>query len=259
MSNDGEGRRDADGPHVVSGPAAAAAELPGRTYDSLGPRVWILGGVMVLVGVVTTALMLGDFRSESYLYLAFYAIPANTAVSVFPHEPVLVYYGKFAHLGITAGAATVGTLVAAYLDHGVFVPVLNLDGLQAYKEKALYRRLVRYFQKWPFATLLVAGFTPIPFWPVKFLSFSVHYPLEKYLSAVAISRFPRYLLLAWVGSALEVPNWILFGVFGVVIALYVVNAAPGVLERWRERETAAMGTSPAGRGEEATVTSGGDA
>lgn len=259
MSNDGETRRDADGLPSVAVPGSAAGDLPGRTYDSLGPRVWILGGVMVLVGVVTTALMLGDFRSESYLYLAFYAIPANTAISVFPHEPVLVYYGKFAHLGITAGAATTGTLVAAYLDHGVFVPVLNLDGLQKYKEKTLYRRIVDYYLRWPFATLLVAGFTPIPFWPVKFLSFSVHYPLEKYLAAVAISRFPRYLLLAWLGSALDIPNWLLFGIFGVVISLYVVNAAPAVLERWRARESAAAGAGPGGRGDEATVTSGGEA
>lgn len=243
----------------MTAPAAGAAELPGRTYESLGTRVWVLGGAMILIGIVTTGLMLGDFRSESYLYLAFYAIPANTAISVFPHEPVLVYYGKFAQLGITAGAATVGTLIAAYLDHGVFVPVLNLDGLQEYKEKRLYRRLVEYFLRWPFATLLVAGFTPIPFWPVKFLSFSVHYPLKKYLAAVAISRFPRYLLLAWIGSALKVPDWLLFGIFAVVISLYGVNAAPRVLERWRERRSAGAGSGSSTHAEEMTVTSGGDA
>lgn len=206
-----------------------------RDYRSLGAKVWLLGALMLVIGVVTTALMLRDFRSRSYLYLAFYAIPANTAITVFPHEPVLVYYGKFANVWIAAAAATVGTLAAGYMDHTVFTPVLNLEGRQAYKESALYRRAARWFRRWPFATLVVAGFTPVPFWPFKFLTFSAHYPLRRYLAALVAGRFPRYVILAWVGQALDVPNWILFGFFLGVVGLYVVKAGPRVLERWRAR------------------------
>lgn len=206
-----------------------------RDYGELGPRVWAFGALMVVIGVVTTVLMLQDFRSRSYLYLLFYAIPANTAITVFPHEPVLVYFGKFANLWITAGAATAGTLAAGYMDHTVFTPLLNLEGRQAYKEGTLYRKGVRWFTRWPFATLVVAGFTPIPFWPFKFLSFSAHYPMRRYLAALAVGRFPRYLILAWVGKAFEVPNWILFGLFLAIIVLYLVKAGPSALERWRSR------------------------
>lgn len=206
-----------------------------RDYGELGPRVWLFGALMVAIGVVTAALMLRDFESRSYLYLAFYAIPANTAISLFPHEPVLVYYGKFADVWIAAASATVGTVAAGYMDHTVFTPVLNLEGRQAYKQGTLYRRAAGWFERWPFATLVAAGFTPVPFWPFKFLTFSAHYPLGRYLAAVVVGRFPRYVILAWVGRALEVPNWLLFGFFLLVVGLYVVKAGPRVLERWRER------------------------
>lgn len=213
-----------------------------RDYGRLGPRVWIFGGLMVAIGVVTSVLMLRDFQSESYLYLAFYAIPANTAISLFPHEPVLIFFGKFADIWITAAAATAGTVVAGYMDHTVFTPLLNLEGRQAYREHGLYRKAAGFFERWPFATLAVAGFSPIPFWPFKFLTFSVHYPLRRYLAALVAGRFPRYVILAWLGLSLgdAIPDWVLAALFLGILLTYGVKAGPKVWRRWRER----AGTGP---------------
>ena len=212
-------------------------EAQGRVYDRLGAPVWILGGVMVAIGLVTTYLILQDFRSESYIYLALYSIPANTAISFFPHEPVLVYFGKFANLWLAALAATIGTVVAGVMDHTVFTPVLNHRAVVSYKEKKTYRRTIDYFVRYPFATLVIAGFTPIPFFPFKFLSFSIHYPMRKYITALVMARFPRYFLLAWLGAVTNIPNWILFVAFLVVINLYLVKALPALLQRFRERRS----------------------
>ncbi len=164
---------------------------------------------MVLIGVVTFILMTTDFQAEGYLYLFFYSIPSNTAISVFPHEPVLIYYGKFADLWLTAAAATGGTMVAGWLDHRVFVPVLNYSKLVSYKKNRFYQKSTDLFMRYPFTTLVVTGLTPIPFWPFKFLCFSIHYPLWRYLAALAAGRFPRYVLLAWIGAEFGIPNWIL--------------------------------------------------
>lgn len=211
-----------------------------RDYERLGPRVWILGGLMVAIGIVTSVLMLRDFQSESYLYLTFYAIPANTAISVFPHEPVLVYFGKIGNIWISAVAATAGTLAAGVMDHAVFTPVLNLEGRQGWKEKKLYRKAVRFFERWPFATLVVAGATPVPFWPFKLLTFSSHYPLRRYLAALVVGRFPRYVILAWLGLTLgdAIPNWLLIALFVGILLTYAVNAAPRIWERWKRRRDA---------------------
>jgi len=240
----GEGsvRTGSDGDRPPSGTGArdpgAAPVAPGRpteVRERLGPHVLVLGSLMAVVGLVTGVLMLQDFRSRSYLYLAFYAIPSNVAISLFPHEPVLVYFGKFANLWIASAAATLGTMVAAYLDHSVFVPVLHLEGLQRYRENRLYRTSIEYFTRWPFATIAAAGFLPVPFWPFKFLSFSVRYPLRRYMAALAIARYPRYFLLAWFGAAVDVPTWVLFGIVLVVFGVYLVNAGPRLWRRARRR------------------------
>lgn len=204
-----------------------------REYGTLGPTVWILGGVMVLTALATLVLMLRDFTSQSYVYLALYSIPANTAISVFPHEPVLIYYGTVGNIWLAATAASIGTLAAGIMDHAVFTPVMNLKSISGYKSKPLYQKLVGLFMKYPFWTIVLTGFTPIPFFPFKFLSFSIHYPLGKYLAALLIARFPRYLLLAWLGKVLEIPAWLLIAVFAVIILLYAVKGIPEVWRRYR--------------------------
>jgi len=216
------------------------------TYQSLGPKVWILGSIMVLTAIVTLVLMLQKFSSSSYLYLLFYAIPANSAVSVFPHEPVVIYFGSNGNIWYTAIAASTGTLIAGWLDHSVFVPVMNLQSLAGYKEKGWYQKIARLFMKYPFMVLVAPGFTPIPFFPFKFLAFSVHYPMWKYLSALLVGRFPRYVLLAWLGSLFKIPTWMLFAFFGFVILVYAVKAVPkavAYVRSVRERREAA-GSEP---------------
>jgi len=209
-------------------------------YDTLDRKVWILGGIMVALAIVALILMLRDFSSESYLYLVFYAIPANSAVSVFPHEPVVIWYGSMGSIWWTALAASTGTLIAGYLDHSVFTPVMNLKGLTGYKEKGWYQKAARLFVKYPFAVLVVTGFTPIPFFPFKFLSFSVQYPQMKYLLALVTGRFPRYVLLAYVGSFFEIPIWAMFAFFGTVIAIYAAKTLPGAVRYLKGSRRARM-------------------
>jgi membrane protein YqaA with SNARE-associated domain len=203
-------------------------------YDTLDRKVWVLGGIMVMLAVVALILMLREFSSESYLYLVFYAVPANSAVSVFPHEPVVIWYGSQGSIWWTAVAASIGTMIAGYLDHSVFTPVMNLKGLTGYKEKGWYQKAARLFGKYPFAVLVVTGFTPVPFFPFKFLSFSLRYPLKKYLAALLIARFPRYLLLAYIGSFFEIPSWAMFAFFGAVALIYAVKAFPSAIRYIKE-------------------------
>ena len=204
------------------------------TYKKLGPKVWVAGAIMVITALVTLFLILQEFSSSSYLYLVFYAIPANSAVSVFPHEPVVIYFGSNGNIWYTATAASIGTLIAGFLDHSVFVPVMNLQSIAGYKNKNWYRKIARLFMRWPYLVLVVTGFTPIPFFPFKFLAFSVHYPLWKYLAALLTGRFPRYVMLAWLGSLFEIPTWMLFAFFGFIILVYAVKAVPKAVGHVRE-------------------------
>ena len=103
-------------------------------YERLPLHVYFLGTAMVLIGLITFILMSTGEKNSSYLYLFLYAIPSNAAISVFPHEPVLIYYGTFANIWLAGLAALGGTIVAGYLDHRVFVPVVNYQKITSYKD-----------------------------------------------------------------------------------------------------------------------------
>ena len=186
---------------------------------------------MIAVGAVTFVLMFVKELSGGYDLLFLYSVPASIAISVFPIEPVLLFYGKFANLPLVSAIATAGTVIAGYLDHRVFVPVLNHQRVTGYKKSRIYRRPAEWFSRYPFAVLVAIGVSPFPMWPLKILAFSIHYPLSRYLAAIAISRFPKFLVIAWLGMVLRVPNWVLVAIVVVIFSAYGVKVVPRVLRR----------------------------
>lgn len=182
---------------------------------------WVLMGVLVALGVA--ALVLTSMRIGGLIDLFVYSIPSNTAISVLPHEPMLLIYGGRANLWAAATVATVGTMVAGWLDHRIFVPVLNVERVVGYKESRLYRSTMRLFERAPFAALVVAGLSPVPYWPFKLLAFSRGYSLVRYLGAIAVGRFPRYALILWVGAAFRIPTWLLVATAFLAFLAYGVH------------------------------------
>ncbi len=158
------------------------------------------------------------------LALFAYAFVSNVAMSVVPHEPVVIWYG--AHWGIwaTAVVATAGTVVASAVDHRVFVPLVSRVATQPVLASGFVGKIRRLFYRAPFAVIAVSGLTPLPAWPVKAAAFAERYPMGPYLAAVAAGRFPRYVLLAWLGFVVSVPNWVL-------VALVLVMFLPS-LKAW---------------------------
>jgi membrane protein YqaA with SNARE-associated domain len=151
------------------------------------------------------------------LTLFVYAFLSNVALAVVPHEPVVVWYGPRLGIWITAAVATAGTVAASWADHRVFAPVIG----SALRRDGWHSRLAgpvtRAFGRAPFAILALSGVTPLPFAPFKALAFAARYPLPAYLAAVATGRFPRYALLAWLGTAFTIPIPILIAAFGLFL------------------------------------------
>jgi membrane protein YqaA with SNARE-associated domain len=142
------------------------------------------------------------------LWLALYSIPSHMFVSPLPHEPMLLYFAKIHGATLCAAASLFGCLVAGLWDYWLFVPLMHHPRIRSkYAHVGLYKRSVRLFRKSPFLALVFAGFTPFPFYPVKFLSISDHYPLRKYLLALTVGRTPRYWILGYLGYVVRFPNW----------------------------------------------------
>lgn len=183
------------------------------------PATYAFGAAIILLGVVGVYMMIAKPYVHQLLIIFFYSIPANCAISLFPHEPVLVWYGKTVNLWHLSTAATLGTILAAYIDYNFFTPVLNLSYSVRYKSHPVYKKAHSWFYKIPFILLVIAGFSPIPFYPLKFMVYSSKYPCWKYMTAVAIGRYPRYYLLALAGFVFQIPNWMIFGSFLVMLGI----------------------------------------
>ncbi|MBI2072435.1 MAG: VTT domain-containing protein [Gemmatimonadetes bacterium] len=157
------------------------------------------------------------------LALLAYAFVSNVALALVPHEPVVVFYGSQLGAWTTAVVATAGTVLASWVDHRVFVPLITRAS-QGRDLPSLARAMMRLFNRAPFAVIAVSGLTPLPFFPFKALAFAARYPLGSYLAAVAAGRLPRYLLLAWLGAAFKVPLWALGALF-VLLAIPSLRVA----------------------------------
>ena len=182
-----------------------------------------IGGIAIALTGIITVLVLIHYPDINPLYFLFlYLIPSNTAISVFPHEPLVIFLGRQYNPLLIAFICNIATLVAAYIDHTVFTQLLNHRKLAGYRNKPLYKKLKYYFHKCPFWTIVIAGFSPVPFFPIKMLSFSCQYPLIRYLSAVVTGRFPRYFILAAFGATVSIPDWIIFLSSFLLIAASVI-------------------------------------
>ncbi len=147
------------------------------------------------------------------LVLFAYAFLSNVALAVVPHEPVVIWYGANWGVWSTAVVATAGTAVASVVDHRVFVPLVGRVAMQPLLVSGMVGKIRRLFSRAPFAVLALSGLTPLPAFPFKAVAFAERYPRGRYVAAVVAGRFPRYVLLAWLGLVLTVPNWVFVVLF----------------------------------------------
>ncbi len=155
------------------------------------------------------------------LVLFAYAFVSNVALAIVPHERIVIWYGV--HWGIwpTAFVATAGTVAASAVDHRMFVPLVGRLATQPVLAGGMVGKIRGLFSRAPFAVIALSGLTPFPAFPFKAVAFAERYPLGRYLAAVAAGRFPRYLLLAWLGFVMNLPNW-------VFVALVLVMLLPSL-------------------------------
>jgi membrane protein YqaA with SNARE-associated domain len=158
-------------------------------------------------------------ESKSLWVLFFYSFPSEFLIATVPHEPVLLYFGKFYRPLTVALVAIPSTLLTEMLNYSSFKYITDLKIFTKLRDKKAVQKTVQFFNKAPFLTLWVAGITPIPFYPLRFLVVLARYPLPRYISAVFLSRFPRFIILAYVGYKIKFPDYMLIALFVILIAI----------------------------------------
>lgn len=175
---------------------------------------------MIMSGLISGAVLKWAPTYKGLVWLYVYSIPSHVYISVLPHEPVLLYIGKLYNIVLVVVAAGLGTAVAGFIDYETLGFALKHRSIKnLYHNKGFYRKAVELFYKAPFWVIVVAAFTPIPYYPIKLLSIASDYPEGKYLCALTVGRVPRYFLLAYAGLALNIPNWILMALFVAMLIM----------------------------------------
>jgi len=176
---------------------------------------------LVLIGVIL-ALWFGNrsLQAGRSLWVLFlYSFPAEFLIAAAPHEPVILYYGKFIPALTVALVSVAGTVLTEALNYSMFRYISDLKVTDRFQRSRWVRSLIDLFNRAPFAALWIAGFTPVPFYPFRFLVVMARYPLWKYLAAVLLSRTPRFFILAKVGEVIKIPDLWLIVIFAAMLLI----------------------------------------
>jgi len=198
--------------------------FPDAKQDSKYPP-WIKASLFslqiafVLVLLIVWISSKGLQESKSLWVLFFYSFPSEFLIATVPHEPVLLYFGKFYSPITVALVAISGTVLTEILNYSTFKYVTDLKIFAKLQQKSAVIKTIRFFNKAPFLTLWVAGITPIPFYPLRFLVVLARYPLLKYILAIFLSRFPRFFILAYLSYKIQIPDYILLALFVLLIVI----------------------------------------
>jgi len=177
--------------------------------------------VIVLIVVWITSGLLQ--KSTNLLVLFLYSFPSEFLMAILPHEPVLIYFGKFFSPATVLAVALSSTLIVELTNYFVIGNLFDLRALQKIKSSPLADKMVKLFLRAPFLALWFFAFMPVIFYPFRFLTVLSKYPAWKYILAVALGRGPRFFLLALLGKSVKVPisALILF-----TLALFLMGAVP---------------------------------
>jgi membrane protein YqaA with SNARE-associated domain len=195
-------------------------EIPAKPVPPWVKTAIFLFEIVFVLGLLIWWLSSAPIRqSKSLWVLFFYCFPAEFIIATVPHEPVLFYFAKFYPPLTIALVSIAGTVLTEIINYNAFRYVADWRVLQKMLRSQAVRKTVALFKKAPFIALWVAAFTPIPFYPFRFLVVLAKYPLIKYLLAVVTSRTPRFFILALAARAIKVPDYLLLILFVVLIAV----------------------------------------
>jgi membrane protein YqaA with SNARE-associated domain len=195
-------------------------------------RRWalILAEAGLVLGLLLVVLLSESVQtSTSLLVLFIYSFPSEFLVGLVPHEPILIFFGTVHPPWIVALVSVVSTVMAEGLNYSFFGLFYSIPTFKAAFQRKSVIRIAELFNKMPFTAIVFAGFSPVPFFPVRFLVVITGYPLWKYLLGVFLSRGPRFYLLALFGAFFEVPTGLLVAFFLGMLLLVNLPALTRIL------------------------------
>lgn len=159
----------------------------------------------------------------------------GNSLAMVPYDWYLPGFVQYHNPWLGVGLATAATVLIEFWNMDVLARVLARDGTRAFRGHHITGRLLGWYRRAPWWTLVIAGLAPIiPFYPCRLLATLAQYSIWRYQSAVIVGRFVRYLALAQLGMLLPVPPSTYFIVGVIVLGFFLFK-----VWQQRTRETAA--------------------
>jgi membrane protein YqaA with SNARE-associated domain len=119
-----------------------------------------------------------------------------------PTLPPIAFAAKLFHPVLIAFVGAIGTCIANLNDYTILGWLFRHKKVKKIRDIQTYKRLLSFFDRYAFITLSVAAFLPIPLDVIRMLAISRAYSFLKYVAATFVGRFPRYLIIAYLGKEL---------------------------------------------------------
>ena len=175
---------------------------------------------------MTAVVLVSSLPFQQSLELLFLLVYMTFACTFFPlptPQIILDYGGRFDPI-LIAIVGAIGTCMAGLIDYTVITYVFEYKKFTTLKQTKTYKYCAWLYNKVAFISLVIAGFTPIPFEPFRFLAAATQYNRGRYVLAILIGRAPRYYLLAKLQRMFHIPRSILIGSVLLILIVGLIRA-----------------------------------
>jgi uncharacterized membrane protein YdjX (TVP38/TMEM64 family) len=158
------------------------------------------------------------------LLIAFFAYTAtlNSGLIPFPTMTVAIFLGKSYSPFLVAVVGASGSAIASVIIYCLLTGLSKRKRMRRIEDNRLVRSLRALTRKSPFLSLTLFNLIPLPIEPARFSAILNRYSIARYVTAISLGRFARYLLLAALGEAFRVPNSVLLVLTAALIAVPLI-------------------------------------
>lgn len=125
------------------------------------------------------------------------------------YEPVLMLAGRSYPPFVVAVVGTAGTLYIEFINYYIYRFAVLHPRLERARGTFWVRKSVQLFRRCPFFAIWLMALTPLPYWVARILGPLTRYPIQRYLLATFLGRFPRLWFYAALGLWIPVPATVL--------------------------------------------------
>jgi len=203
---------------------------------------WIVIIFSLTTLAITALILLISFpfqQSSDLIFLLGYMTLACTFFPLPTPQIIMEYGGRFDPV-LVAVIGAIGTCIAGLIDYTIIEYVLKFEYIDKLTHTKIYKYSSWFFNKIAFLSLVLAGFTPIPFEPFRFLACAAKYNRLKYILSIFLGRAPRYYLLARLQRMINIPSKILIG---SIILILLIGLLRVVLKRIKNNRVSISDTA----------------